>query len=434
MARNILVVEDDNNISDLIRMYLEKEGFEVRIAADGGKAVEEFKAREPDLVLLDVMLPVLDGWGVCAKIRETSKCPIIMLTAKGEVNDRIHGLEMGADDYLVKPFEMKELIARINAVLRRYLREKDELEKKIASRDEVRFNAPAWWIGRIRTIYPKDADRILELGTRHPPMTLRVNVRLMTVEDYLDRLKAAGLEARRVGPEAIELVTPVPVDRIPGFADGLSSVQDAGTQLAAHLLPVKAGDRVLDACSAPGGKTAHILERADCAMTALEIDPARAVKVRETLDRLKLKADIRTADAGDTASWWDGKPFDAILLDAPCTASGVVRRQPDTPWLRRPDDIKKLASEQKRLLKTLWPLLRKGGRMLYATCSIFPEEGTGQMKAFLAATPDARLVPLFAGNDGMLTLLPEESGEWRSDAQLPTVHDGFFYALLEKQA
>lgn len=322
----------------------------------------------------------------------------------------------------------------INAVLRRYLREKDELEKKIASRDEVRFNAPAWWIGRIRTIYPKDADRILELGTRHPPMTLRVNVRLTTVEDYLDQLKAAGLEARRVGPEAVELVTPVPVDRIPGFADGLSSVQDAGTQLAAHLLPVKAGDRVLDACSAPGGKTAHILERADCAMTALEIDPARAVKVRETLDRLKLKADIRTADAGDTASWWDGKPFDAILLDAPCTASGVVRRQPDTPWLRRPDDIKKLASEQKRLLKTLWPLLRKGGRMLYATCSIFPEEGTGQMKAFLAATPDARLVPLFAGNDGMLTLLPEESGEWRSDAQLPTVHDGFFYALLEKQA
>ena len=222
MARNILVVEDDNNISNLIKMYLDKEGFEVRIAADGGKAVEEFKEKEPDLVLLDVMLPVLDGWGVCAKIRETSKCPIIMLTAKGEVNDRIHGLEMGADDYLVKPFEMKELIARINAVLRRYLREKDELEKKIASRDEVRFNAPAWWIGRIRTIYPKDADRILELGTRHPPMTLRVNVRLMTVEDYLDRLKAAGLEARRVGPEAIELVTPVPVDRIPGFADGLT--------------------------------------------------------------------------------------------------------------------------------------------------------------------------------------------------------------------
>ena len=434
MGRNILVVEDDKNISDLIHMYLVKEGFDVRIAGDGGKALEEFQKKEPDLILLDIMLPVMDGWAVCAKVRETSKVPIIMLTAKSEVFDRIQGLEMGADDYIVKPFEMKELLARINAVLRRYLREKDELEKKIASRDEVRFNAPAWWIGRIRTIYPKDADRILELGTRHPPMTLRVNVRLMTVEDYLDRLKAAGLEARRVGPEAIELVTPVPVDRIPGFADGLSSVQDAGTQLAAHLLPVKAGDRVLDACSAPGGKTAHILERADCAMTALEIDPARAVKVRETLDRLKLKADIRTADAGDTASWWDGKPFDAILLDAPCTASGVVRRQPDTPWLRRPDDIKKLASEQKRLLKTLWPLLRKGGRMLYATCSIFPEEGTGQMKAFLAATPDARLVPLFAGNDGMLTLLPEESGEWRSDAQLPTVHDGFFYALLEKQA
>ena len=194
----------------------------------------------------------------------------------------------------------------INAVLRRYLREKDELEKKIASRDEVRFNAPAWWIGRIRTIYPKDADRILELGMRHPPMTLRVNVRLMTVEDYLDRLKAAGLEARRVGPEAIELVTPVPVDRIPSFADGLSSVQDAGTQLAAHLLPVKAGDRVLDACSAPGGKTAHILERADCAMTALEIDPAPSRFARLSTDSNSRPTFERltpaTRQAGGTAS------------------------------------------------------------------------------------------------------------------------------------
>lgn len=322
----------------------------------------------------------------------------------------------------------------INAVLRRYLREKDELEKQIASREEVRFNAPRWWIDRIRKIFPKDADRILELGTRHPPMTLRVNVRLTTIEAYLELLQSANIEARRIGPDAIELITPIPVDRIPGFADGLSSVQDAGTQLAAYLLPIATGDRVLDACSAPGGKTAHILERTDCVMTALEIDPARALKVRETLDRLKLSADIRTADASNTADWWDGKPFDAILLDAPCTASGVVRRQPDTPWLRRPDDIKKLVAEQKKLLRALWPLLRKGGRMLYATCSIFPEEGTEQMKTFLATTPDARLVPLFAGNDGMLTLLPEEAKEWQLGYQLPSVHDGFFYSLLEKQA
>lgn len=322
----------------------------------------------------------------------------------------------------------------INAVLRRYLREQDKLEQTVATQEEVRFNAPRWWIDRIRTVFPQDAERILELGTRHPPMTLRVNTRLTTVEDYLGLLKAAQLDTRRVGPDAVELSTPVSVDRIPGFADGLSSVQDAGTQLAAHLLAVKPGERVLDACSAPGGKTAHILELTDCAMTALEIDPARTVKVRETLDRLKLKADIRTADAGNIESWWDGRPFDRILLDAPCTASGVVRRQPDTPWLRRPDDIKKLAAEQKRLLKTLWPLLRTGGRMLYATCSIFPEEGIRQIKAFLAAAPDAHLVPLFAGNDGMLTLLPKEAGEWHPDAQLPSVHDGFFYALLEKQA
>ena len=320
----------------------------------------------------------------------------------------------------------------VNAVLRRFLREKDALMTEAQRHPEVRFNAPLWWIERMRAVHPADADRILDLGTRHPPMTLRVNRRLTSVEDYLKILADQDLVARRIGPDAVMLASPMPVDLIPGFARGLVSVQDAGTQLAAHLLNVPNGARVLDACSAPGGKTAHLLERYDCEMTALEIDKFRTEKVRETLSRLNLKATVRTADAGRTAHWWDGRAFDCILLDAPCTASGVVRRQPDTPWLRRAVDIKNLAAEQHFLLTALWPLLKKGGRMLYATCSIFPEEGTEQIERFLKETPDAELVPV--AGEKMLTLLPEEKEAWDGRSLIPSVHDGFFYALLQKRS
>lgn len=321
----------------------------------------------------------------------------------------------------------------INAILRRYLREKENLLANAEQHPEVRFNAPRWWIERIRAAWPSDAERILTLGTAHPPMTLRVNCRKTDPETYLQTLRNAGINAKKTGPEAVTLLNPLPVEHIPGFTEGLSSVQDAGTQLAAHLLPISTGDRVLDACAAPGGKTAHILEMRDCEMTALEIDPARTEKIRETLSRLSLCADVRTADAADTASWWDGKLFDAILLDAPCTASGVVRRQPDTPWLRRAVDIKNLAKEQRTLLHALWPLLKKGGHMLYATCSIFPEEGSIQMERFKAEMPDAMLIPFPGAPEGILTLLPEENEEFESSSQKPAVHDGFFYALLQKR-
>lgn len=320
----------------------------------------------------------------------------------------------------------------VNAVLRRFLREKNTIMAEAEHQAEVRFNAPSWWIERMRSVHPAEADRILELGTRHPPMTLRVNRRLTTVDDYLKILADHEIAARRVGPDAVMLETPMPVDMIPGFARGMVSVQDAGTQLAAHLLNVPNGARVLDACSAPGGKTAHLLERYDCDMTALEIDELRTEKVRETLARLNLKANVRTADAARTAHWWDGKPFDCILLDAPCTASGVVRRQPDTPWLRRSVDIKNLAAEQHLLMTALWPLLKKGGRMLYATCSIFPEEGTQQVERFLKETPDAELIPV--AREKMLTLLPDEKNDWDGRSLIPSVHDGFFYALLQKRS
>ena len=221
-----------------------------------------------------------------------------------------------------------------------------------------------------------------------------MNLRKTTPEAYRALLARQNLASVQTGAEALTLASPVPVTALPGFAEGLVSVQDAGTQLAAHLLPVRPGDRVLDACAAPGGKTAHLLERYDCEVTALEIDPKRAEKIRDTLDRLGLSAELVTTDAARTEKWFDGRPFDAVLLDAPCTASGIVRRQPDVPWIRRPEDIASLARQQRRLLRALWPVLKSGGHLLYCTCSVFPEEGPEQIRAFLEANEDAELVPL----------------------------------------
>lgn len=329
-----------------------------------------------------------------------------------------------------------------NAVLRRASKERATLVPALESEDAVRFNAPEWWIERVRTAHPEAADRILSLSAKHPPMTLRVNRRRTTPEAYLERLAEAGLAAQRIGPEAVLLASPKPVQEIPGFAEGLVSVQDAGTQLAAHLLPAKDGDRVLDACSAPGGKTAHLLELHDLRMTALEIDPERAKLVAETLSRLGLSADVRAADAANLRSWWDGEPYDCVLLDAPCTASGIVRRQPDVPWSRRPSDIVSLARRQKRLLDALWPVVRPGGALLFCTCSIFPEEGPKQAEAFLASHPDAEPAPIGARSDGMMILTPAEAASAAADAPEaefgpqaePPVHDGFFYALFRKKA
>lgn len=329
--------------------------------------------------------------------------------------------------------ETQAAVSFVNALLRRYVRERDSLEELMAQREDCLFNAPIWWVRAIKHAQPTKWKKILGLAQRHPPLTLRVNTSLSSVPELMARLAEAEIPARQVGQEAIEIISPVPVVRIPGFREGLCSVQDAGAQLVADFLPLKDGDRVLDACAAPGGKTAHLLERHKVELTALEIDPVRTQRIHENLDRLGLQANVITANAGDTASWWDHKPFDAILLDAPCTASGVTRRQPDTPWLRRPSDIEHLAREQKSLLGTLWPLLKDEGHLLYVTCSIFPEEGTLQIQNFLKAHSDAKLVPLCTSNQGMMLLVPHEE-EYYYDGQLPSVHDGFFYALLKKEA
>lgn len=305
-----------------------------------------------------------------------------------------------------------------NAVLRNFQRRHTELDAAVLDDPEARWNLPLWWLQRLWEQYPEDWQAIVAVQDTHPPMSLRVNRRRGDVPAYLDRLAAAGIEARQTGEWALTLRQPVPVSELPGFFDGLVSVQDLGAQFAAPLLGVRTGERVLDACAAPGGKTGHLLESRDIDLVALDSDAGRLDRVRENLARLGLTATLVVGDAGDTAAWWDGRPFDRILLDAPCTASGVVRRHPDGKWLKRPEDVRHLARQQRRLLDVLWPLLKPAGTMLYATCSLFHEENADQVAAFLDRHADARVEPAPETRAGQLLPGPEM--------------DGFFYARLFK--
>lgn len=321
----------------------------------------------------------------------------------------------------------------INAVLRNFLRQRESLLAKAALADSGRYAYPVWWIDKLRGQYPQRFAEALVAGNMHPPLTLRVNRRRISREAYLARLAQDGIAASPVGADGVTLARPVAVERIPGFADGLVSVQDAAAQQAAPLLDAQDGMRVLDACAAPGGKTTHLLEIADVAMTALDRDATRLERVRQNLERLGGDAQLLAADANDVDSWWDGKLFDRILMDAPCSASGVVRRHPDIKWLRRASDIPQFAAEQKTMLDALWRLLASGGKLLYTTCSIFQEENALQAADFLTRHADAKLLPLCGVNalegipDGQL--LPDiKDGQLLPNSE----HDGFFYALLQK--
>lgn len=322
----------------------------------------------------------------------------------------------------------------VNAVLRRWLRERDTLVAAVQDDPVARHNHPRWWIERLQRDWPGHWEALLAADQQHPPMTLRVNARRGGAAAYVERLREAGLEAQVLDDQAVVLAQPCPVTRLPGFADGDVSVQDAAAQRAARLLVdhgrLAPGARVLDACAAPGGKTAHLLERADLDVLALDSDPVRLARVDETLARLGLRARTLAADAGEPAAWWDGRPFDAILLDAPCSASGIVRRHPDVRWLRRAGDVAALARTQARLLDALWPLLRPGGRLLYCTCSVFRAEGQDQIDAFLQRQPGAS-VPADPPSPGHLLPLPD-NGIDRPAPVGESVPDGFFYALLEK--
>ena len=320
----------------------------------------------------------------------------------------------------------------INAVLRNYLRQGIGLQE--AGDDESRFNHPAWFIDQLRADWPEDWQQILEANNDRAPMWLRVNQKRTMTGIYLQRLGPAddghGLLSGFI--HAIRLAKPVPVGDLPGFADGDVSVQDAAAQIAAPWLLMHGGLRLLDACAAPGGKTGHLLELAspDSALTAIELDPERLAGIHENLERLKLNATVLAADASKPKEWWDGKPFDRILLDAPCSASGVIRRHPDIKLLRRESDIESLASRQAAMLEALWPLLEPSGRLLYVTCSVLAAENDAIVGDFLARHADARedrVLPNYNIRDLMVEktcgfqVLPGTQGL-----------DGFYFACLER--
>ena len=321
----------------------------------------------------------------------------------------------------------------INACLRRFLREREALVAATDQDPTAVWNHPHWWMARLKKDHPQRWQAILEANNTQAPMTLRVNARKSSQQQYLSQLHAAGVEASPVGDHGIVLARPRPVHEIPGFDEGVVSVQDAAAQLAAPLLfqglDLSSPMAILDACAAPGGKTAHLLELADARVTALDIDPARCERIHETLGRLGLQAQVLAADAGQPSKWWDGQLFDAILLDAPCTASGIVRRHPDVRWLRRESDIAQLAAVQARLLAVLWSLLKPGGRLLYCTCSVFRAEGEVQAQTFVAHNKDAVLRPA----PGHLVPQTGAKGNAVPD-NLEGDHDGFYYALLGKRA
>ena len=329
--------------------------------------------------------------------------------------------------------EAVENIARIgkgqyrsfaNAILRRFLREKEALNSLCKTDDTAKYNYPQWWQAYLKNHYPKHWHNILAATMQPPPMTLRINRRHGNSESYLKELEQAGLAGKALDDYAVRLHEAVSVNALPGFAEGRVSVQDWGAQQAAYLLKPQSGERILDACAAPGGKTGHLLEMADCQMTALDISSERMARVHSNLQRLGFLSEnknfqtgmvqLKSADAADLAGWYEGKPFDAILADVPCTASGVVKRNPDIKWLRRPGDALKTARQQEPLLDSLWSVLRPGGRMLLATCSLFEEENQQQLSRFLTRHADAQcsesrvLIP--NGNQG-----------------------GFYYALIHKQ-
>jgi len=314
----------------------------------------------------------------------------------------------------------------VNAVLRNRLRRDGELLSAANADLVARYQHPLWWIERVRLTHPSNWEGILAADNSHPPMTLRVNRRRIDGGAYLALLTAAGIGARLLAPHecAIMLERPLSVEKLPGFFDGLVSVQDSGAQYAARLLDAMGGMRVLDACAAPGGKATHLLELADVDLLALDAEPARAARIVENLDRLGLHAEVKTSDCRAFESWWDGRPFQRILADVPCTASGVVRRHPDGKWLRRATDIAGFARNQAGILDAMWRILAPGGKMLYCTCSIFPQENDLQMAAFAARHADAVRLPVMGGGR------TADLHQWQLMPQAE--HDGFFYALLQK--
>lgn len=316
----------------------------------------------------------------------------------------------------------------INGVLRNFQRQQQQLETKAQAIETCLYGHPSWFIKAIKQAYPQDWQQILQANQQQAPMWLRVNQRQFKRDDYFDQLKQLDIsgEVHDELPQAIKLSKAIDVFKLPSFDDGSCAVQDGAAQFAAKLIDAQANDRILDACAAPGGKTCHILEIQPQVQTmhALDCDQQRLERVNENFTRLQLDADTICADASDIDAWWDGQQYDRILLDAPCSATGVIRRHPDIKWLRRREDIAQLAELQQQILQRLWSTLKPGGLLLYATCSVLPQENKQQMQQFLTAQSDAELVPICnddSDNPGW-QLLPGQDDM-----------DGFYYCCLKKQ-
>ncbi|KLN65273.1 16S rRNA (cytosine(967)-C(5))-methyltransferase RsmB [Vibrio sp. VPAP30] len=313
----------------------------------------------------------------------------------------------------------------INAVLRSYLRDQEALDEKATSHSAGKYGHPNWLLKMLQESYPQQWEQLVEANNSKAPMWLRVNRQHHSRDEYLERLKDENIEFS-IHPEAddaIKLASPCDVTLLPGFSRGWVSVQDAAAQLSVDYLQPQDGELILDCCAAPGGKTAHILEHTeDTEVVAIDSDAKRLDRVYDNLERLQLRADVICGDARYLQEWWQGEKFDRILLDAPCSATGVIRRHPDIKWLRRADDIEALAELQSEILDAMWQQLKPGGTLVYATCSITPQENTEQVKAFLARTADAELQGSKPDNPGRQILPGEED------------MDGFYYAVLTKKA
>lgn len=318
----------------------------------------------------------------------------------------------------------------INALLRTYLRERIQIEHLADQVPSAAVSHPDWLRNRIENDWPEQAQKIFAENNRQPPMIVRINQTRCTTAWYLDLLAEQGLTARKAefSPSALIFDQPLPIERLPGFAEGMVSIQDTAAQLAAPLLDLQPGQRVLDVCAAPGGKTAHILEQQPklAAVVAVDIDPERLARIGENLLRLHLQAELICGDASKPDTWWDGRLFDRILVDAPCSALGVIRRHPDIKLLRRADDISKLEAMQQAILQAVWPLLAPGGLLLYATCSILKQENERQIAGFLSASPDAIERPI-AADWGLAVEYGRQIITGESSM------DGFYYARLEKK-
>jgi 16S rRNA (cytosine967-C5)-methyltransferase len=399
-----------------------------RVAA--GRSLADESIQTPRAALLDLTHGTLRRYGrVQAIVRELSRRGPPDASVQALLWCSLYALESGRyADYTVVDQAVRAcgLLERwnakgyVNGLLRGYLRQRGSLEVRLRADREARYQHPVWWIETVRNAYPRSWEDVLAAGNSHPPMTLRVNRRRASVAEYAAKLAGAGIAVKPLHGQALLMERALPVERLPGFAEGEVSVQDSGAQRAARCLDLAGGQRVLDACAAPGGKSAHILESAEVALTALDMDAARCVRIARNFERLGLAAAVRVADCSRLESWWDRTPFERILADVPCSSSGVARRHPDLKWLRRARDVPAFAARQAAILEALWQALAPDGKLLYVTCSVFPQENEELVESFVARATGARRLPLPDGQPGQWLPGPE--------------HDGFYYALIQKQA